>query len=382
MTELSRNIEKSKGHRVRNTLVSTGLASAFVGVLAFGGGLNGAPKTASANGGETATPSASSAASGSPEASNSPEVQIQNFTVEKLGTFDVLPGDIIAGDVSMSDSKDSSILPLYDQDTHKAADVTDNTKTALYVEVQTPGVVHAEWGATVTRGLTAEQKAEMLKLQTISKTRAGFDKVDVVVWTGYNTTTDEAGFKSDGTQGSSMPNPSESPMPGANLDGANKQELINTILDEIHKGNLTQDQEYNLMQQLIACLCSCGTPSETPKPTPTPTPEVCVPMEDHFLKKGQTLKVKAGERFIVQGDVLIDGKRRFDSLQKTGAIDEILDGKSHTVKAPYGADVQVFNTCATDVFIANTYNHDLGQLKASGRTLDTKSLKIKSLKRN
>lgn len=366
-----------KEHRVRNSgLVLGGAALALA--VAFGAGRSLPTETAKGDSyspnptmGELATPKPSQAA-GTPEASTSPEANIENFTVEKLGTFEVMPGDIIAGDVAMSDSKDSAIFPLYDQDTHKASDVEDNTKTALYVEVQAPGVVHAEWGATVSRGMTAEQKAEMLKLQTIAKERAGFTKVDVVVWTGYDSTTDEAGFTAGGEQGSSMPNPSMEP--GSNLDGTNKQELINTILDEIHKGNLTADQEYNLMQQLIACLCSCGTPTETPMPTPTPTNEVCVPMNDHFMKSGETYKV-SGKEFIVQGDVIIDGVRHYDNSAKTGAIDVVLDGKTHTIKAPYGADVQVFNDCATDANITDTYNHDLEQLKGSDRTLDSKSIK-------
>jgi hypothetical protein len=331
---------------------------------------------------ELATPRPSEAGaspSASPEASASAEVNIQNFTVEKLGTFDVLPGDIIAGDISMSDTTDSAIFPLYDQDTHKAADVTDNTKTALYVEVQAPGTVHAEWGATVTRGLTAEKKAEMLKLQAISKQRAGFDKVDVVIWTGFDTTTDEAGFKATGEQGSSMPvSPSASPEAGQSLDGLDNQAKIKVILNLFAEGKIDPNSEEGkvLMDVIVSCLCSCSNPTETPKPTPTPTPtsEVCVPMNDHFMKAGETFKVPSSKEFIVQGDVLIDGVRHYDSKDITGAIDKVLDGKSHTVKAPYGADVQVFNACATDQEIKDTYTKDVEQLKASGRTLDSNSL--------
>lgn len=393
MTEQSRQIDiqpKSNKRRNAGALAVAGLAI-FVGGAAFGGGFNpdtkpSASPTTNANlklatqrpSEAGASPMSSTEPSGTPEPSKSPEVKVENFTVGNFGIFDVLPGDIIAGDVAMSDSKDSSILPLFDQDTHKAADVKDNGKTALFVEVQVPGVIHAEWGASVTRGLTAEQKAEMLKLQTISKARAGFEKVDVVVWTGYNTTTDEAGFKADGKQGSSMPNPSESPMPGANLDGSNSQELINTILDEIHKGNLTPDQEYNLMQQLIACLCSCGTPSETPKPTPKPTPEVCVVTKEDRLfdpKKGPITVTTKG--LVVRGDVFINGHRYFDDSPKTAAVDTIWTNTPHTYKisGKYAADVLWTTDCASKADWKDQVDLAISQVEASGRTLDKKSLR-------
>lgn len=334
-------------------------------------------QTSSPTAGEMGTPTASEAA-GTPESSQAAEVEIQNFTVEKLGSFEVLPGDIISGDVAMSDSKDSAIFPLYDQDTHKAADVTDNTKTALYIDVQAPGVVHAEWGATVTRGLTAEKKAEMLKLQAISKERAGFDKVDVVIWTGYDSTVDEAGYKADGaqSQGGTNVNPDTNfnDVTGG-LENLDNQSKIKVVLSIIAEGNLTPEQENVLMDILISCLCSCSNP-EAPKPTPAPssTPEACVPvMNDHVMKAGETYKVPAGVDFIAQGDVTIDGKKTYDSNEKTGAISVVTDEKANTIKAPWGADIQVFD-CATDAFIKETYTHDLEQLQATGRKLDSNSI--------
>jgi hypothetical protein len=322
---------------------------------------------------EMATPNVSEAA-GSPEPSA--EVEIQNFTVEKLGTFEVLPGDIIAGDVAMSDSKDSAIFPLYDQDTHKAADVTDNTKTALYIDVQAPGVVYAEWGATVTRGLTAEKKAEMLRLQAVSKERAGFDKVDVVIWTGYDSTVDEAGYKADNTQGQVTENPSMNDITGGNLENLDSQSKIKVVLSIIAEGNLTPEQENVLMDILISCLCSCSNP-EAPKPTPAPssTPEACVnpSFKDHVMKAGETYKIPAGVDFIAQGDVKIDGKRTYDSNEKTGAISVVTDQKANTIFAPWGADIQVFD-CSTDAFVKQTYQHDKEQLEATGRSVDKNSI--------
>lgn len=378
-----------RNHTVRNAgiLVTGALALTLAGA-GLGGALRGSdartsytPASATP---ELATPSTSAAAgSANPEASASvapslsPEINIQNFTVEKLGTFEVQIGDIIAGDISMSDTKDSAIFPLYDQDTHKAADVTDNTKTALYVEVQAPGFIHAEWGATVTRGLTPEKKAEMLKLQAISKQRAGFQKVDVVIWTGFNSTTDEAGYKADNAQSVVTPaNPSSSPeaTPGTNPNGLSKQDLINVVITEIQKGNLTPDQEYKLMQQLISCLCACSNP-EAPKPIASATPEACtIPsFKDHVMKAGETFTVPAGVDFIAQGDVVIDGKKTYDSSEKTGAISVVTDQKTNTIKAPWGADIQVFD-CTTDTFIKNTYANDVEQLKATGKSVDKNSI--------
>lgn len=353
------------------------LGAAFM----FSGGGN---EARPANAGSTSTPAASSElatprtseAPGSAEPTNSSEVEIQNFTVEKLGTFEVLPGDIIAGDIAMSDTKDSAIFPLYDQDTHKAADVTDNTKTALYVDVQTPGVVHAEWGATVTRGLTPEKKAEMLKIQAISKDRAGFDKVDVVLWTGYDTTVDEAGYTVTGEQNSSVNvSPSGSPEAGVNnLDGLDNQSKLKVILNLFAEGTIDPNSEEGkvLMDILVNCLCGCDTKTETP--TPSKSPEVCIPaMNDHVMKPGETYKVAKGIDFIAQGDVTIDGKRTYDNSEKTGAISVVLDEKANTIFAKYGADIQLFD-CPTDALITDTYNHDVEQLKATNRSVDKNSI--------
>lgn len=375
---------QQKDKRARNAGIGVGLVLAgALGMSALNGAFGAKPENtgASYSPNPTATelatqrPSEAGATpepSKSPEVSTSPEVEIQNFTVEKLGSFETLPGDIISGDVAMSDTKDSAIFPLYDQDTHKAPGVEDNTKTALFVEVQALGVVHAEWGATVTRGLTPEKKAEMLKLQAISKERAGFDKVDVVVWNGYDTTVDQAGYKATGEQGSSMPvNPTESPEAGYNLDGMNNQEKIRLILNLFATGKVDADSAEGkaLLDVLANCFCAteCTKPAETPKPTPTPEACVVPSMKDRILKPGETYKVAEGVDFIAQGDVAIDGKKTYDSLEGTGAISVITDKKANTIKAPWGADIQVFD-CTTDEFISETYEHDVEQLKATTYT--------------
>lgn len=383
------NSERNTNHNLRKVGIGSLAALGLIGAFGIGGALNGGPKDISADN-SSPTPSASEAAgtpeaSKAPEVSAAPEVNIQNFAVEKLGSFEVLPGDIIAGDIAMSDTKDSAIFPLYDQDTHKAVDVKDNTKTALYVEVQAPGVVHAEWGATVTRGLTAEKKAEMLKLQAISKERAGFDEVKVVVWTGYETTVDQAGFKANNEQGSILPtssaSPDASPITGSNLEDISNQDKIKLILNLFATGKIDANSAEGkaLLDVLANCFCSkteCTKPAETPKPTPEPTksPEACIPsMKDHVMKPGETYKVPTGIDFIAQGDVLIDGKKTYDSNEKTGAVSVVTDSKGNIIKAPWGADIQVFE-CATDPFIKETYNNDVDQLKATGRSLDKNSI--------
>lgn len=386
MTE--QRIERQpRNHTVRNAgILGTGAVALLLGVASLGGALRGEPTRAESSYSpspyptELATQRPSEAgASPSPETSGSPEVAIQTFVVEKLGTFEVQPGDFIAGDISMSDTKESAIFPLYDQDTLKAADVQDNTKTALYVDVQAPGVIHAEWGAYVTRGLTPEKKAETLKLQAISKERAGFEKIDVVIWTGYDTTVDQAGYKADKTPGSVPSNTTENGT-GYNLEGVDNQSKIRLILNLFATGKVDADSAEGkaLLDVLADCFCggtTCAKPAETPAPSAIPTPEaVCEPMNDNIMKAGETYEV-SGKEFIVQGDVLIDGVKYYDSNAKTGAIDIVLDSKTHTIKAPWGADVQVFEDCATDQFIQDTYSTDLEQLKATGRILDTKSLK-------
>ena len=323
----------------------------------------------------------------------SPEAvsKVENFEVKAFTTFDVIPGDVVSGDVQMSDTIDSNPFPMYDQDSHKAPDVQDNAKTALFIDVQAPGVVHSEWGATVTRGLTQDQKAEMLRLQKIAKENAGFERTDVVAWTGYNTSVDQAGYRADGTKGEALPygsietvvgtpnmsNPSEinayvSENP--NMDASTAMALYDKLIADGFDVNVPENQA--TIQALIDCICkaetSCPLPTETPKATPEPTkePEVCEPkFKDHFLKAGQKITTPKGHMVIAQGD--LEGAVNHDSLAETKGVYVFTDGKRRTFKAPWGADVMVFNDCATTSFVRDTYKD---VLKQDNRKLDKNSV--------
>ena len=392
-----------RNRKIRNAgiLATAGLAIAMVG----GSCANNEVKptyTPNPTATKLATPSTSEAGASPslspiPEVSSSPEASIQTFVVEKLGTLEVQPGDFIAGDISMSNTKDSAVFPLFDQDTHKAADVTDNTKTALYVDVQVPGVIHAEWGAFVTRGLTPEKKAEMLKLETLQKLRAGFSKTDVVLWTGYDTTVDEAGFKADSTSSATPVNPSESPAAstnptaspeaspatGYNLENISNQEKTRLILNLFAEGKVDPNSAEGkaLLDVLANCFCAttCTKPAEIPAPsampsaTPSATPEAqCTPLTDIYLKSGQKVTVQGP--FNVLGDVTMDGVSRHDSSSKTFAVDKVTDTKQHIIIAPWGADVQKFNTCANPQVQTTAYGKAVDDGKSSGRTFDSNSL--------
>ena len=364
-------------HRVRNRAVVLA-GGALAVALAFGAGgalSNKEPARGTDYLGPTpaalATPTTSEAS-----ASPSPEAKAQNFHIEVLGAFEVQPGDMISGDVAMSDTKDSAIFPLYDTDTHKAADVVDNTKTALFVEVQAPGVAHAQWGADVVRGLTAEKKAEFLKNQTLEKKRSGFTNVDVVIWNGYSSTVDEAGVKANGEQGSAV-NPSENGT-GYNLDNLDNQSKLRIILNLFAEGTVDPNSEEGkvLMDVLVNCLCNCETPIETPKPTPTP--EVCVvDFKDTLYdpKKGPIKVTTKG--LVVRGDVYINGKRYFDDLSQTAAIDRIWTEtpKTYTVSGKYAADVLWMEDCATKSDWQDQVDLAISQIEEEGRPLDPKSLK-------
>lgn len=291
---------------------------------------------------ELATPTPSAAASGTPEG-------VQTFHLGIGDKMTVLPGDIIVGDVTMSDADCSSAFPLYDTDTDKAPNVLDNTKTALYVDVEANGEVYAGYGGDVVRGLSSDKLTAWLNNEKLNKLRSGFTQVDVVDWTGYSTTVDEAG-KTAAQE--NLPQISLCTLPGA----SSSPEATPTT----------------------PCCNICGAPTPTPEATcgcgATPTPEgPCTPMDDKVEAAGQTIKTN-GESFIVEGDVTIDGVRHFDNTGSTGAIDKVTDGKAHTIYFNYKSDWQKFNPCATDQDVQNTYSNDLQQLKDSGRKLDSNSL--------
>ena len=380
------------------TLAAILAVGSYSGVQALRGGGSGEASASGVNptpapSAEVATPTPSMAAgSASPEAtpSASPEANVQSFVLG-IGEKQYLPaGTIISGDVAIADQDGGQIFRLYDIDTDKAPGVTDNTQTALIVDMQAPGEVYSPYGAFVVTGLPQQRADNEVQLLAGEK-QGSFAKVDVVDWTGFATTVNEVGktaaqdssavMSSDSlaqqggltqpfesaTPGASA-QPTESPVPSA-IPGAQTYtlpsgEVVINIYDNDNCGCLPKPTPTPTPE------CTA-----TPSPVPTQTPEAtaqCVPMYDDFLKNGQTVTLK-GKDFLVQGDVYIDGVRHFDSSGKTGAIDKVLDGKTHKIYAPYGADVQVFNSCATEQDMQNTYNNDLKQLKAGGRTLDPNS---------
>lgn len=317
----------------------------------------------------------------SPEASATPEVEIQYIEVPQLVPHEVQPGDFIPGDVSMSDTEDSALFPLYDQDTNKAPDVEDNTRTALYVDVQAPGVVLAPYGKiTIIRGMNPEQKAEFLRNETTAKTRAGFEKSGVVLWTGYDTTVDQAGYKADGTQGNV--DTSGTPVAEDNLSGLDNQAKIRTILNLFADGTIDPNSEEGkvLMGILVNCLCACETPAQ-PKPTPKPEKpkEVCVTtFRDRLYNPNKGPVTVRTRGLVVRGDVLINGKRYYDEgNSSTAAIDRVWTEKPRTYKVsgPYEADVLWMEDCASKAQWKDQVDLAIEQVRESGRKLDPRSLK-------
>jgi len=350
--------QKNRGIGYGSAALGAGavLALALVGAGSCAYFNNGKESTAEASNSPTAivemaTPTASQAASGSPEG-------VQSFHLVAGDKMAVLPGDVIVGDVTLSDTDCGSAFPLYDTDTHKATDVQDNTKTALYVDVEANGEVYAGYGGDVMRGLSGDAKTSWLNNQKIDKIRSGFTKVDVVDWTGYSSTKDEAGQTA---AEQNLPQLGLCTLPGASSSP---------------ESGASSSPEAT---QTTPCCNICGAPTPTPEATcgcatPTKTPEgPCTPMEDTIEAAGKTVKTN-GESFIVEGDVTIDGVKHFDNSSFTGAIDKVTDGKSHTILFNYQGDFQKFNSCATGNDIQNTYDKDKTALKNSGRSLDSKSL--------
>lgn len=315
-----------------------------------------------------------------PEASQSPEAgNVEWHHVDALTSYEVQPGDLFVGDSQMSDTADSQAVVLYDQDTHKAADVTDNTKTALYVDVKAPGVIYAEWGGDVATGMTDAQKLDYLAHQEGPKQQAGFNVIDVVTWTGADSTVTQGDLTTHfWVEGQSIPTATESPLP---TNDALLQELL-----AMDPSTMTLDQKFQLEElktlvEIQACTCGTGScplhspmPSETPVPSATPTPEAtCGPMNDFEINSGETFRTKADKNYIIQGDILIDGKKYYDSNQNTFAVDEVFG--AHVIKAPYGADIQEF--CVSDTTFGDVYVKDVNEGKATNRSFDNNSGTVK-----
>src|SRR3989344_7426846 len=84
-------------------------------------------------------------ASPSPEA-GAATVAEEGFTLQSGEYMEVIPGDIISADGSMSDTLDGPIRPLYDTDLNKDPKITDTADTALFINVVKPGIFLADNG--------------------------------------------------------------------------------------------------------------------------------------------------------------------------------------------------------------------------------------------
>lgn len=389
MTEQLRERQPRRLNKVLATAAGLALAAAGTGVV-----MEPRATYAQDNSGVTTF------ASPSPEA-GAPVIAEEEFSLGRGQYMEVMPGDIISGDVSMSDTLKGPIKPLYDNDLNKDPEITDIADTALFINVVEPGIVWTENGAHVQRGLIGEPRDTYLFLQRNAKVRGGFKYADVVDWTGYDTTIDQGQIVHDPE--SSLGNQEETSLRtlemtdpdqikeyvGANpdMDPSVALALYNSLIEDGFDVNAPENQA--TLQALIACLCkvdgSCEQPEpkSTPKPTATPKPrEVCDPQDDHIMKQGETYRVPARyDDIIVQADALIridNGRwiRAYDDLGPTKSVNVIRHIGDHvvTVKTPVGGgDVQQFNECATDGVVTEWYQNDL---KADPRKLDKRSVKI------
>ena len=340
------------------------------------------------------------------EASASPEtgaatVAEEGFTLQSGEYMEVIPGDIISADGSMSDTLDGPIRPLYDTDLNKDPEITDTADTALFINVVKPGIFWADNGGYVKRGLTGQQRDTYLYLQRNSKVNGGFKYADVVDWTGYDTTIDQGQIVHDsenplGNQGETVSRTPEMTDPGQIIEyvGANPDmdpsvalALYNSLIEDGFDVNAPENQA--TLQALIACLCkidgSCEQPEPTQKPKPTATPkprEVCDPQDDHIMEQGDIYRVPPRyDDIIVQADALIridkgPWIRTYDDLGPTKSVNVIrhIGDSVVRVKTPVGGgDVQQFNDCASDAVVTEWYQNDL---KADSRRLDRNSIKI------
>lgn len=365
------------------------LSATVVAGLAF---VNGAPRSVEANGTQSspaasasmeATPRPSDAgATPTPEATQAPEARIETFHLNPGDKFEANVGDVVVGDVAMSDTEDATrAVFLFDTDTNKR-EGTDNTKTGLLVDVQAEGFVLSPYGGDVIRGLSGDKKSTWIELKKAEMINGGcvggcVDGVDVVTWTGSETTVPQSGMKSEGSVVTTEPTATSTPEVGTDYSGLTNDERKQALLTLLADGKIdvSTPEGKALLDLLIQCICVGETVKPTPEPKPTATPDAeCIPYNDHVMKAGETYRVPAGKDFIVQGDVIIDGRRTYDNSEKTGAISVVLDQKANRIKANWGADVQVFNDCATPEMVKEVYRDDLKELKATKRSLDKNSI--------
>lgn len=119
--------------------------------------------------------------------------------------------------------------------------------------------------------------------------------------------------------------------------------------------------------------------SSSPEVTPTPLETIAInpAYNDHELKPGESIVVNG--HALVQGDVIVDGKTLYDNRQETGLIVEI-DGGTHTIVAPFGADVQEFGSNVDQATFEDTEGTDLELMKENGCGLSTGCDSVKVVK--
>lgn len=130
-----------------------------------------------------------------------------------------------------------------------------------------------------------------------------------------------------------------------------------------------------------------ATPTETLTPTPTPTVTVksqetvqsaslTPAVYDNYLNLpgGSTYDLQAGQRVMITGDVKVDGLDWFDDQENTVAVDVILDGKTHSIVANYGATLDLFTSDATLDYINQRYTDNINTIKSGGKTIDLSSV--------
>ena len=311
-------------------------------------------------------------------------------------TGDIVVSDIKVAPVGTPENAQgiSGFARLYDTDTDKKSQMAgipdsqiDNAKTGLITKFSQDAEVYFPYGGDVVRGIQnpdvwiANQVQDMENSGCVPATATSkggcSEGVFVANFTGMDTTVAQDGKLAKDVLAMDNPNsasltPSESPAPLASFN-------ISALSPE--------DQIlYQIQQELQNCLCE----GKKASPAPSAEPIGQCPEDDHPMKQGDVYKLPEGDRAIVEADAIIDpkfdskgnyipgtGKRTYDNLAKTGAISQILDGKSHVIWTPVGGgDVQVFCSTTDTNTIHDWYIKDKNALEAGGRTLDPNSITI------
>jgi hypothetical protein len=292
----------------------------------------------------------------------------KSFHCEAGGLFRVFPGDVIIGDVAMADTNGGAIKILYDSDTNKKADV-DHTHTGLLVDVQKEGWAYFTYGGDVLRGIENRdtwfdlKKAEM---EANGCTGGCNEGVDVITWTGYDSTPDQAHFDASAPL----------PTPGTETPENTPDIVLPENLSELSDREL-EELQTKLLYEIMKCTCAAGACPVHPEPTvtPSPTTEACpVPGgSDTYMDAGET-ETFTGP-LTIQGDVFINGKRRFDNNANTFADHFISDTGTYRIRAPWGANVTEFCPTPEELEKMRDFHEEVTQEKLDqGRKKDPNTI--------